>query len=169
MAKKKAAAPKAPKTTPTAPRAPKASWTTKQRERVNKLRAGVQRLAGFYKKAQPPGVGAASTALHEIDVRLDALSQNLAALGDWKPKARAAGKPGQGDKVQIKLEHASAPLFAVIPPAVFSGAEIVGEDGKTNWIVRCSDNHTRTISKRYVERYVAPESPAATLANVLAQ
>lgn len=162
MSKKKSntAAPKttattAPKTR--APRAPRASWTTKQRERVNKLKAGLTRLAELWNKARPNDVQIGDEiqnigqTMQAIDACLDTLTTGLTKIGDaWKPTAK--GKVGPGSKINVKLDKVSADVFKAIPATVFAGAEVVGADGKTNWIVKCADGAVRIIAKGYVEQ-----------------
>lgn len=144
------------------------TWTERALMRAEKAGRLINRLAITIASAKPPGfdelfvyvpetptsgplLGGSLGIAYEVT---QSILTRLAALpGDFKPPVKKQHKSGVevGSTVGVAAEHENNDVFAHIPAALFELAKVLGEDGKVNWLVKCTDGVVRTIRKMYVE------------------
>jgi hypothetical protein len=83
----------------------------------------------------------------------------------WKPaKGRTPGtskKIGIGSFVMVKpdLDRTEKKLFKHIPAELFANAQVLDDDGKY-WLVKCADNVTRVLAKKFTAKVPDIAPPA---------
>lgn len=164
VAPKAVKAPKPPKNV--VPRK-KYTWTERALMRAEKAGKLLNRLAITIASAKPPGFDELYTYVPETpttgpvlcgglgvayEVSQSLLSRLAELPGDFAPKYKRNSQTlAIGSTIGVSEEHATADVFAHIPADLFELGTILGEDGKSNWLIKCTDNVVRTIRKMYVE------------------
>lgn len=142
-------------------------WKKKQLGRIERAIKTVSKINSHISAAKAPNVNAglalnAETSLFALKAQLDALENT------WKPaKGRAPGtskKIGIGSLVRVKpdLDRTDLKVFKHIPVETFANAQVLDDDGKY-WVVKCADNVTRVLAKKYTAKVpeVVPTEEAA--------
>lgn len=163
----------------------KTPWKEKQVMRVERAAKALGKLATVLLASKAPNIDAAlaqnaNSAVATLQVQIKMLAD------DWKPAKGAnsnaasptSKKLGIGSIVKVKEDlgdDPSAALYKMVSKDLFTGAEIVGEDGPTKkegvfkyWTVKCADGQTRVLIKKHAMKVppamtaaVPPTTPAA--------
>lgn len=133
------------------------TWVERNVLRAQRACKQILTLCKSLDRGKPPTfmtLPATLSGLAEAHKFLDSIGAGVAALpADWKPKRRQVNRAGVaiGDKIGVTEEARKDVLFKFLKADDFENAEILAEDGKQNWLVKCDNGQVRTIRKMFVE------------------